>query len=93
VWYFLETHGTRSLAQLAVLPNEDGEKLNAVAGRLLAGKSVEPPILIAEPDLRRLVILEGHNRMMGYARGMNAVEFPLRVLLGVSSRASEWSEW
>ena len=58
-----------------------------------AGESLASPILIAEPDLERLVILEGHNRLIGYARDVSAVDFPLRAMVGVSSRASEWSEW
>ena len=92
-WYFLEMRGTRDVSQLAADSGGAESDANTVAERLKSGESLEPPILIAEPDLQRLVILEGHNRILGYAREMSAVSFPLRVLVGVSSRASEWSEW
>ena len=51
------------------------------------------PIVVAEPTLERMVILEGHARITTYLVEPDLVRFPLRALIGVSAQMSRWSEW
>lgn len=66
---------------------------NPVADRVAAGEQLEPPLLIAGPDLGWLVILEGHNRLIGYMRAPKAVLFPIAAMVGVCPTATRWSQW
>ena len=69
---------------------DDGERLRrAIDG----GRTPPPPILVSTPDLDRLVILEGHNRMIGYTRLGPAGPPAIEVIVGLTTRAAEWSEW
>jgi hypothetical protein len=61
--------------------------------RLEEGRALVAPILISAPDMDRLVILEGHNRMVGYARLGAAAPRAIDIIVGITPRASEWSEW
>ena len=58
-----------------------------------SGRMPAEPILLADPGLERLVILEGHLRITAYLVDPTAVPFPIRALVGVSPNISEWSEW
>ncbi len=58
-----------------------------------SGHMPAEPILLAEPRLERLVILEGHLRITAYLVDPAVVSFPIRAIVGVSPEISEWSEW
>jgi hypothetical protein len=93
-WYFEETFGTRRAAELAELKRRtEGSLKNPILAEIRAGRFPESPILLSQPDLERMVILEGHNRIISYLVDPDMVPFPIRAILGVSSRISEWSEW
>ena len=51
------------------------------------------PILLAEPGMKRFVILEGHMRITAYLVDPSIVSFPIRALVGISSDVAQWSEW
>lgn len=72
---------------------EDPESVRPILESVRLGQMPEPPILLADESLERLVILEGHNRMIAYATEPKEVPFPIRAIVGVSARISEWSEW
>lgn len=92
-WHFEETIGTRRVAELAVVSPPEDSVVEAIVENAVAGRWPEPPILLAAPSLDRLVILEGHTRLVSYMARADVVPFPLRVLVGVSNRVGEWSEW
>jgi hypothetical protein len=69
------------------------EEYLAILEAVRAGRMPTAPILLAEPGLERLVILEGHSRITAYLVDPAAVWFPIRALVGVSPNISEWSEW
>lgn len=93
-WYFEETFGTRRLSEIAEISRRSpADPNNRILEEIRAGRMPEPPILLAEPGMKRLVILEGHVRLITYLVEPQVVPFPIKALLGVSSRISEWSEW
>lgn len=93
-YYFQESLGTRSLNEIGAMKRrEDPESVRPILESVRLGQMPEPPILLADTTLERLVILEGHNRMIAYATEPKEVPFPIRAILGVSARISEWSEW
>jgi hypothetical protein len=65
----------------------------AILDGVRSGRMPAEPILLADPGLERLVILEGHVRITAYLVDPAAVPFPIRALVGVSPDISEWSEW
>lgn len=85
-------HGTRRAAAIAVQLQRSGET-NGVVQRVRAGEVLEPPLLVATESLDRLVILEGHHRLLGYLRDLSAIALPLRVLVGTSADVVGWREW
>lgn len=93
-YYFEETLGTRRLVEIAEMKrrNDPGSP-TPILDDVRAGPLPEPPILMGDAELHRLVILEGHSRMISYLVDPSAVPFPIRAMVGVSSRISEWSEW
>ena len=92
-WHFEETLGTRNVAELVAIDPPPDHVVEAIVGNVVAGRWPEPPILMGEPTLDRLVILEGHTRLTSYMARVDMIPFPLRVLVGVSTRIREWSEW
>lgn len=92
--HFASTYATRSIDQIAALwDRENSPGVNGVVARIRRGDSLQPPILMAQPALDRMVILEGHNRLISYLRNPSVVTFPLPALVGVSSDTSQWSQW
>jgi hypothetical protein len=92
-YYFEETYGTRQASAIGKMKRRTEGSVNPILEQLRSGPSPEPPILLAEPGLKRLVILEGHNRILSYLVDPSAVPFPISAMVGFSSRISEWSEW
>lgn len=91
---FEARYQTRRLADIASAIDAAVPRVaNGVLDRVRHGDYLEPPILLAEPGLERLVILEGHNRLLGYLRGANTVAFPLDALVGIANDLSSWSQW
>ena len=93
-WYFEEAFGTRSAHEIAEMKRRAADTSRSQLERSVAeGRMLEPLILLAEPDLRRLVILEGHSRIVSYLANPDLVAFPIPAMVGTSSRVAEWSEW
>jgi hypothetical protein len=96
--YLLEmapTLRTRKVVELHADGTDAAEErdIRAVAAAMRRGGRVVEPILIGEPSLERLVILEGHTRIAGHLRVPAADRVALPVIVGVTPEASEWSEW
>ncbi len=93
-WYFEETFGTRSAHEIGGVKRRAADASRSQLERSFAeGRILEPPILLAEPDLRRLVILEGHSRILSYLANSDLVTFPILSMIGTSPRVAAWSEW
>jgi hypothetical protein len=93
-WYFEEAFGTRSVNEIGEMKRGSGDASRLQLEQSVAeGRALEPPILLAEPDLRRLVILEGHSRILSYLANPDLVTFPILSMVGTSARVAEWSEW
>jgi hypothetical protein len=90
-WSFEAEYGTRQLARIA--ERNTGASAGPILDALRSGQTIEPVMLLAQPSLDRLVILEGHNRLEAFLTEPTLVSFPLRVFLGISERVDEWSEW
>jgi hypothetical protein len=75
------------------VPGSDIGEEEAVALALASPTGVRPPRLIAlaPPDLRRVVLLEGHARLTSYALFPEHVPDRVEILLGLSPRIAEWS--
>ncbi|MCB0104610.1 MAG: hypothetical protein KDE50_06830 [Caldilineaceae bacterium] len=93
-WGFEEEFHTRSADGISSA-NQRGQEDSIVQLRnaVAEGRVLEPPILLAESGLRRVVILEGHSRILSYLAQPALVTFPIAAMIGVSDRMSEWSEW
>ena len=59
----------------------------------LAEGSLARPVVITTPDLQRLVVLEGHNRLFAYALLGTDCPAQIDLILGVTPVAHRWSEW
>jgi hypothetical protein len=94
-WWFEETFGTRSVLAIGEMKRRtaDDDSRPQLEQARAAGRMLEPPILLSEPDLRRLVILEGHSRILSYMAHPDLAPFPMLALIGTSPRIGEWSEW
>ena len=93
-WYFEETFGTRSAHEIGEMKRRAADASRSQLERSVAqGRVMEPAILLAEPELRRLVLLEGHSRILSYLANPDLVTFPILALVGTSARVAEWSEW
>lgn len=100
IQYFWEelTHGSRRPSYVAEqIRSRDPKVLLdvylAILDDVRGGRMPAEPILLAEPGMKRLVILEGHLRITAYLVDPVAVSFPIHALVGVSPQMSEWSEW
>ena len=88
----LPTRRLLDLVELGITPAEDAD-VAATAEAIGSGRVPVDPILVAEPGLGRFVILEGHTRLSAYALVGAAVAPSIDVIVGVTARAAEWSEW
>lgn len=75
------------------VPAEDRNVIDAILANVRGGQVPPEPILLAEPGMERLVILEGHVRFTAYLVEPKVVPFPLRVLVGIAPDIAAWSEW
>jgi hypothetical protein len=92
--HFESRYGTRRIDQIAELWDRSTPPVpQGVLARIRHGETMQPPILISEPALERMVVLEGHNRLISYLRNPSPVTFPLSTLIGVSPHASRWCQW
>jgi len=64
-------------------------RANLVARRYREGELLEPPIVVATMSANAIVAVEGHTRLVAWAVAERPE--PLRVILGLSDRISEWS--
>lgn len=95
-WFWEKySDGTRRPTTVAgrVRPGDDLGPSGEILASVRAGRMPPEPILIARPSLERLVILEGHVRLTAYLIEPEVVPFPIPCFLGITPRASEWSEW
>ncbi|MEM7018501.1 MAG: hypothetical protein AAF512_14315 [Pseudomonadota bacterium] len=91
---FENKFGTRKPDEVARQLNvESPAAPNGVIERIQQGHVLEPPLLLTDPSLKRLVILEGHNRLLSYLREPSVVNFPIKVLVGLSPSISHWCQW
>jgi hypothetical protein len=100
IQYFWEAFsgGTRRPAQVAERVRRGDvevglEIYQAILADVRRGNMPTPPILVSNPVMERLVILEGHLRITAYLVEPDVVPFPIRALLGLSDNINEWSEW
>ena len=93
-WSFEADYGTRQLARVVEINRaRNAETFSTqILDALRSGQIIEPPMLLTDSDMERLVILEGHNRLEAFLFDPTQVTFPLRVFLGTSPRICEWSE-
>ena len=98
--YFWEefSHGSRRPFSIAERirrrdPEVGVDLYLAILEGVRRGQMPVEPIVVAEPTLERMVILEGHARITTYLVEPDLVRFPLRALIGVSAQMSRWSEW
>jgi hypothetical protein len=90
--HFERRYGTRSPLEVAEVWNR-ANKPNGVLARLAEGHVFEPPILIGDQSLSKLVILEGHNRLLSYLRSPDQVRFPVATIVGTADNVSRWCQW
>jgi hypothetical protein len=90
--HFESAYGTRNPATVASVWDRE-HRDNGVVKKILDGRVLEPPILIGDDRLSKLVILECHNRLISYLRGRSLVQFPIRAIVGTSPRVSDWCQW
>jgi hypothetical protein len=98
-WWLELSDGTRDPRVAAdrirrgLVPGADLESDRALAERL---RSPTPPpelIVIAPPDLSKLVVLEGHARLTAYALFPHVLPDELPVFVGTSDDVHRWSEF
>jgi hypothetical protein len=96
--YFWEefSDGTRSpvtvAARLAAEPTEHLGDYAQILDKVASGQLPAEPILVADPSLEKLVILEGHVRITAYLVDSTRMRFPLEAIVGISSSIADWSE-
>jgi hypothetical protein len=98
-WWVEITGGTRRPLDAARriragrVPGSDIGEEEGVALALAPPGRVPAPRLIAlaPPDLRRVVLLEGHARLTSYALFPEHVPDRVEILLGLSERIADWS--
>jgi len=93
-WGFEEEFHTRSADKISSAKQQwQKDSIVQLRNTVVEQRVLEPPILLAKQDLRRLVILEGHSRILSYLVQPELVRFPITAMVGTSDRMSEWSEW
>lgn len=98
--WWLEVSGGTRLAPTAAEQIRSGriEGANAewhepIAGRLRSDRPPPELIAISPPDLRTLVLVEGHVRLTAFALYPEYLPHELEIFLGVAERAADWSEF
>jgi hypothetical protein len=61
-----------------------------VAAGVRAGRDFPPLIVVAAQPRARLVVIEGHSRLTGYALAADALPAETEVLLGMASALERW---
>jgi hypothetical protein len=98
-WWLMASGGTRSPVDAAArirageIAGMDAESHRSLAARL---RSDDPPaelIAVTTGPGAPLVLVEGHARLTAYALYPEYLPRRLEILLGVSPRVSQWSEW
>ncbi len=96
-WWLDISGGTRRPVDAATriraneVPGQSVEEDEPIAARL---RSSDPPpelIVVAEPDCSKLVLLEGHVRLTGYALYPEYLPNELAVYIGTSSDMTGWA--
>ena len=80
----LAADGARRLGPLSRLP--PGAIYRQVAENLRDGKLPPPVILLSEPGLANLIVIEGHKRITGLLLCPQWLPAELQVLLGITAR-------
>jgi hypothetical protein len=97
-WWLWVSDGTRSPGETArrihagLIDGVDAESLRPIAARLASDDPPPELIAVARPE-DPLVLLEGHVRLTSYALYPEFLPPRLEILLGLSERAHEWSEY
>jgi hypothetical protein len=97
-WWLWVSDGTRSPREAArrihagLAEGVDAESLRPLAARLASDDPPPELIAVAKPH-GPLVLVEGHVRLSSYALYPEYLPPRLEILLGVSERADEWSEY
>jgi len=97
-WWLWVSDGTRSPREAArrihagLAEGVDPEPLRALAARLASDDPPPELIAVAKPE-GPLVLAEGHIRLTAYALYPEYLPARLEILLGISERAHEWSEY
>jgi hypothetical protein len=78
---------------LAAEPTERLGSYAQILDKVASGQLPAEPILVANPSLERLVILEGHMRITAYLVDSARMRFPLDAIVGISGSIADWSEW
>jgi hypothetical protein len=98
-WWLTLSGGTRSPREAArwiragLVAGADAESHRPLAARL---HSEDPPpelIAVAEPDLGKLVLVEGHWRLTAYALYPEYLPERLELFVGVSAEIDRWPEF
>lgn len=89
---FEDRYGTRSVAAVAEIWGR-ASKPNGIQLRVSRGDQLQPPILVGDAGLSRLVIVEGHNRLISYLRCRAIVRFPVLTLVGTGESVHNWCQW
>jgi hypothetical protein len=98
-WWLRISGGTRRPLEAATrirkgeIPGARADWHEPIAARL---RSDDPPpelIVVAKPDLAKIVLLEGHVRLTAYALFPEFLPDALEVFLGVSDAMESWSEY
>lgn len=80
----------RDAAQQASTPHSG---IAEMASTMSEGRQPARPILITTPTVDRVVILEGHNRLLAYALLGEMAPLLIPVIVGITAEAGQWSEW
>jgi hypothetical protein len=98
-WWLTLTGGSRRPRDAATriraggIPGQTPDEDEPIAAAL--GRAPPPPELIAltTPELRPLVLVEGHVRLTAYALFPHYLPGRLEILLGISPHATDWSNF
>lgn len=67
------------------------QRVSEIAAQLQAGEQLPKIIIIAKPDLARLVLLEGHARATAYVSSNIYCEKQVPAILGTSEKVVNWT--
>jgi len=95
-WWLDLSAGTRAPLEAArriragEIEGDDSAGWEPVAARLHSDRPAPPLIAVADPSRSKLVLLEGHVRLTGYALFPEYLPDKLPVFLGTSPWIDEW---